>query len=181
MTVRSQQMRRRSDLAIPARADEDRAIFHGRVTPLSRLEDGRELPPTGEAKNTAEAPVMETDQVRYFLALCREQSFTAAAKRCGISQPSLTNAIKRLERELGGELFHRGFQKTNLSELGQAMRPHFEKLAQCIEDARTEAARLTAQSQRDAANGARYDRANSSRRGRYRAVGGIPQARTRSP
>jgi LysR family hydrogen peroxide-inducible transcriptional activator len=124
---------------------------------------------------------METDQVRYFLALCREQSFTAAAKRCGISQPSLTNAIKRLERELGGELFHRGFQKTNLSELGQAMRPHFEKLAQCIEDARTEAARLTAQSQRDAANGARYDRANSSRRGRYRAVGGIPQARTRSP
>ena len=124
---------------------------------------------------------METDQVRYFLALCRERSFTAAAKSCGISQPSLTNAIKRLERELGGELFHRGPQKTNLSELGQAMRPHLEKLAQCIEDAHTDAARLTALSQRNAANGARYDRASSSRRARYRAAGGTPQARTRSP
>jgi LysR family transcriptional regulator, hydrogen peroxide-inducible genes activator len=124
---------------------------------------------------------METDQVRYFLALCRERSFTAAAKSCGISQPSLTNAIKRLERELGGELFHRGLQKTNLSELGYAVRPHLEKLAQCIEDARTEAARLTALSQRNALNGARYDRASSPRRGRYRAAAGTPQARTRSP
>ena len=27
---------------------------------------------------------METNQVRYFLALCEEQSFTRAAKRCGV-------------------------------------------------------------------------------------------------
>jgi LysR family hydrogen peroxide-inducible transcriptional activator len=124
---------------------------------------------------------METDQVRYFLALCHERSFTAAAKSCRISQPSLTNAIKRLERELGGELFHRGFQKTDLSELGHAVRPHLAKLAQCIEDAHAEAARLTAPSRRSATNGARYVQASSSRRGRYRAAAGTPQARTRSP
>jgi DNA-binding transcriptional LysR family regulator len=124
---------------------------------------------------------VETDQVRYFLALCREQNFTAAAKRCGISQPSLTNAIKRLERELGGELFHRGPQKTNLSKLGHAVKPHLEKLAQCIEDARLEAARLTALPQRKATNGTRFVSASSSRRGRYRAAAGTPQARTRSP
>jgi DNA-binding transcriptional LysR family regulator len=36
---------------------------------------------------------MQMHQIRYFLALCEERSFTRAAKRCGISQPSLTNAI----------------------------------------------------------------------------------------
>jgi DNA-binding transcriptional LysR family regulator len=46
-------------------------------------------------------------QVRYFLALCEELNFTRAARRCGISQPSLTTAIRALERELAGALFHR--------------------------------------------------------------------------
>ena len=50
---------------------------------------------------------METNQVRYFLALCEEKNFTRAARRCGVSQPSVSNAIKRLEEELGGDLFHR--------------------------------------------------------------------------
>jgi len=50
---------------------------------------------------------MEMQQIRYFLVLCEERSFTRAAKRCGISQPSLTNAIIGLERELGGVLFQR--------------------------------------------------------------------------
>jgi Bacterial regulatory helix-turn-helix protein, lysR family len=36
---------------------------------------------------------MELHQVRYFLALCEERSFTRTARRCGISQPSLTGAI----------------------------------------------------------------------------------------
>src|SRR5215468_10129897 len=45
---------------------------------------------------------MQMQQIRYFLALCEERSFTRAAKRCGISQPSLTNAIIALEQELGG-------------------------------------------------------------------------------
>ena len=44
-------------------------------------------------------------QIRYFLALCEELNFTAAARRCGVSQPSLTTAIGALERELGGRCF----------------------------------------------------------------------------
>lgn len=47
---------------------------------------------------------MELLNIRYFLALCEEQNFCQAAKRCGIAQPSLTNAIKRLERQIGGTL-----------------------------------------------------------------------------
>jgi DNA-binding transcriptional LysR family regulator len=41
---------------------------------------------------------MEMHQVRYFLALCEERNFTRAAKRCGVAQPSLTHAIKQLEK-----------------------------------------------------------------------------------
>ena len=50
---------------------------------------------------------MQLRQICYFLALCEEQSFTRAARRCGISQPSLTNAIIAPEQErfssAGGE------------------------------------------------------------------------------
>jgi DNA-binding transcriptional LysR family regulator len=50
---------------------------------------------------------MQMHQVRYFVALCEEGNFTRAARRSGVSQPSLTNAISALERELGGPLFQR--------------------------------------------------------------------------
>jgi DNA-binding transcriptional LysR family regulator len=39
---------------------------------------------------------MEISQIRYFLALCDERRFTRAARRCGVAQPSLTRAIKKL-------------------------------------------------------------------------------------
>jgi LysR family hydrogen peroxide-inducible transcriptional activator len=47
---------------------------------------------------------MQLQQIRYFLAICKSRSFTGAAHQCGVSQPSLTQAIKRLELELGGRL-----------------------------------------------------------------------------
>jgi len=71
---------------------------------------------------------MEMHQVQYFLALCEEQNFTRAAKRCGVSQPSLTNAIKRLEAELGGSLFHRNRVNTRLTDLGIKLRADFEQI-----------------------------------------------------
>ena len=39
---------------------------------------------------------MQMHQIRYFLVLAEERNFTRAAKACGISQPSLTNAITAL-------------------------------------------------------------------------------------
>ena len=50
---------------------------------------------------------MELQRVKYFLALCEANSFCQAAKQCGIAQPSLTAAIQRLERSIGGHLFER--------------------------------------------------------------------------
>lgn len=82
---------------------------------------------------------MEMHQVRYFLAVCKELNFTRAADRCHVAQPSLTRAIKMLEDELGGPLFHRERANTHLSELGQMMRPHLEQILQRSEEARRQA------------------------------------------
>jgi hypothetical protein len=82
---------------------------------------------------------MEMQQVRYFLALCEEQNFTRAAKRCGVSQPSLTLAIKKLEAELGGPLFQRSRTTSRLSPLGSAVRPHLAAVEGAVVGAMREA------------------------------------------
>ena len=80
---------------------------------------------------------MEVSQIRYFLALCSEHNFTRAARRCGVSQPSLSNGIKTLERELG-PLFERS--PMALTPLGRRVRPHFENAILSIECVRKTAA-----------------------------------------
>ncbi len=71
---------------------------------------------------------MEMHQVRYFLAVGDELNFTKAAEKCNVAQPSLTRAIKMLEAELGGPLFHRERANTHLSELGRIVRPHLQQV-----------------------------------------------------
>ena len=66
---------------------------------------------------------MELHQIRYFLAVCGTLNFTRAAEECHVSQPALTRGIKKLEYELGGELFRRERSRTHLTELGRMMRP----------------------------------------------------------
>src|SRR5207245_406678 len=50
---------------------------------------------------------MDIRELRYFAAVFRERNLTAAAKRCFISQPSISAAITNLEAELGTTLFLR--------------------------------------------------------------------------
>src|SRR5262245_41148747 len=83
---------------------------------------------------------MEMHQVRYFLAVCEELNFTRAAEKCHVAQPSLTRAIKLLEDELGGPLFHRERAHTHLSELGRVMRPYLEETYRQSRQAREVAA-----------------------------------------
>jgi LysR family transcriptional regulator, hydrogen peroxide-inducible genes activator len=81
-------------------------------------------------------------QVRYFLALCEELHFTPAARRCGVSQPSLTHAVSVLERELGGALFHRKPWIT-LTVRGRVLRPYLDEIASNADHAREVARSLT--------------------------------------
>ncbi len=71
---------------------------------------------------------MDFNQVRYFLALADTLNFTRAAERCFVSQPALTQGIKRLEEELGGELVRRDGRYTELTDLGRGLRTHFEQI-----------------------------------------------------
>jgi LysR family transcriptional regulator, hydrogen peroxide-inducible genes activator len=84
---------------------------------------------------------MQMHQIRYFLALCAERNFTRAARRSGVSQPSLTNAISALERELGGALFQRK-PAVALTALGHAVQPYLSRIAQEADQAREAAQAL---------------------------------------
>ena len=83
---------------------------------------------------------MELQNVQYFIVLCEEQHFGRAAKRCGIQQPSLTNAIKRLETDLGGTLFLRR-PRVQPTMLALALKPYFEQILLGVQLAEQEAAR----------------------------------------
>jgi DNA-binding transcriptional LysR family regulator len=99
-------------------------------------------------------------QIHYFLVLCQELSFTRAARRCGVAQPSLTTAIGALERELGGALFHRK-PLIALTGLGRILRPYLDEIVRNASHAR-EVAR-TLMPRPDADRSARQA-ANSSER-----------------
>jgi LysR family transcriptional regulator, hydrogen peroxide-inducible genes activator len=71
---------------------------------------------------------MESHQIRYFLALAEELNFTRASERCNVTQPALSRAIKLLEEELGGLLFHRRRESSHLTDLGHMVRPYLQSI-----------------------------------------------------
>ena len=82
---------------------------------------------------------MEIHQIRYFLAVADALNFTKAAERCHVTQPALTRAIQKLEEEFGGPLLRRERNLTHLTDLGRMMVPHFERVLEGSEAARTTA------------------------------------------
>jgi len=72
---------------------------------------------------------MELNQIRYFLNLADTLNFTEAAMRSGVSQPTLTRAIQRLEQELGGTLVYRDGKDSRLTALGRDIRSEFATIA----------------------------------------------------
>jgi DNA-binding transcriptional LysR family regulator len=85
---------------------------------------------------------MELHQVRYCVALYKNLNFTRAAEACNVTQPALTRAIQKLEDELGGALFERERNLTQLTELGRLMRPLLEQTLAAAEAAKTQATRF---------------------------------------
>ncbi|MGW0699823.1 LysR family transcriptional regulator [Streptomyces sp. NPDC002867] len=67
---------------------------------------------------------MELRQLEYFVAVAEEQNFTRAAERVHISQSGVSAQIRRLERELGAELFDRSARTAVLTVAGKAALEH---------------------------------------------------------
>ncbi len=69
------------------------------------------------------SPVVNLLQLRYFVSIAEEGSFTRAAERLLVAQPSLSQHIKSLEHELGGALLERIPKGVRLTAAGKEFLP----------------------------------------------------------
>jgi LysR family hydrogen peroxide-inducible transcriptional activator len=81
---------------------------------------------------------MELQQLRYFCAIADTGSFTRAARQTHVSQPSLSQQIRKLEDELGARLIDRLGRTIQLTELGRSFLPRARAVLRDLEAARSD-------------------------------------------
>lgn len=75
---------------------------------------------------------MELRVLRYFLAVVREQTVSAAAESLHLTQPTLSRQLRDLENELGKKLFVRGSHRIELTEEGMLLRKRAEQILELV-------------------------------------------------
>jgi LysR family hydrogen peroxide-inducible transcriptional activator len=85
---------------------------------------------------------MEIHQIRYMCAVAETGSFTRAAAREHVAQPSLSQQIIKLEHELGARLFDRLGRKVRLTGFGLAFYPRAQQILRDLAAAREEVREL---------------------------------------
>jgi LysR family hydrogen peroxide-inducible transcriptional activator len=83
---------------------------------------------------------MELHQLRYVCAIAETGSFSRAAERCQVAQPSLSQQVLKLEKDLGTKLFDRLGRSVRLTEAGRAFLPHARSILSQMETARSSVA-----------------------------------------
>lgn len=71
---------------------------------------------------------MTLTDLRYLVALAHERHFGRAAEKCHVSQPTLSVAIKKVEEELGVQLFERSASEVKITETGARIVAQAEKV-----------------------------------------------------
>ena len=79
---------------------------------------------------------MEIYQLRYFVTAARLEHFTRAAEANHVSQPSLSQQIANLEREVGAPLFYRQGRSVRLTDAGRTLLQYAERILEEEEAAR---------------------------------------------
>lgn len=81
---------------------------------------------------------MELQQLRYVAALARELHFLKASQKANVTQPTLSQQIKKLEEELGTPLFERSPRKVRLTAAGKKFLPYALEALAAVERAAVE-------------------------------------------
>ena len=79
---------------------------------------------------------MQLRQLEYFLAVWEAGSFSGAASRLYVTQPSLSQQIAALEKELGAVLLERGRQGVTLTPAGRVFLPRAQDVVRAVQGAR---------------------------------------------
>jgi DNA-binding transcriptional LysR family regulator len=85
---------------------------------------------------------MEIAQLQVFLAVAREGGFSRAAEKLYRTQSAVSQAIRKLEAEIGEPLFDRSTRDGHLTDAGQVLREYAERLLNLRENAREALAEL---------------------------------------
>lgn len=77
---------------------------------------------------------MEFQYLKYFSALAETLNFSEAARKCHVSQPSLSAQIRLLEERLGTQLFFRDKRRVALTNEGKALIPRVRRILLDIDE-----------------------------------------------
>ncbi len=78
---------------------------------------------------------MELSELRVFLTVASERSFSKAAMKLHRTQPAISQAVRRLEESVGERLFDRATKDATLTEAGKLLREYADRLLRLSEEA----------------------------------------------
>ena len=109
------------------------------------IDSGHDLPP-GHVANSglvgADLSGLDLRRLQYFVAVAEERSFTRAAERLYVTQPSLSVAIRKLEQALGVTLFDRSSRHVVLTAAAEALLPKARRAISAADDVYTTASNV---------------------------------------
>ncbi|MBI2834531.1 MAG: LysR family transcriptional regulator [Acidobacteria bacterium] len=80
---------------------------------------------------------MDLRNLSIFLAVAKERSFSRAAAKVNLSQPAVSQAVQRLETDIGERVFDRSSKNATLTEVGRVLQQYGEQLVGLVEETRS--------------------------------------------